>query len=444
MWRSAFCSIWCALGINWLRSSGLVKTIKPTDFPVIGLNTEILAFLMLGIFCGLLGTCFISFSSRLISLREHNTYPLLYGKYRYTLLIASICAVTCFITPYMRLYDLSVFNDMLHLDYKKNGWDSYNLGFGLVVYFLCKLFLTGISLSCQASAGVLYPLMAAGAVFGSLVAYIFGFIFTTSSNGIYAAVGAASLVSATTHTISVSVIVFELTGQIHYFLPMIISVLAAYSVSNFLTISIYDALLEIKGLPYLPSLKPSQLQGLLAKDIMEYSFPQITLNCKLKELVEAVDDAGVIFTKVPVVDSNNGLLYDIKLEKIKQYLMSRASQYITGKDEQVSESIKKYLNSVLGFAHGSILDDTYKTIIQETEESEEIKEFLNIDADFNDEEIFKEDAPFALNETTPLAKVHFLFIMLGFHQVYVIRRGQLVGMISRESFSKTRNFNNNI
>jgi H+/Cl- antiporter ClcA len=94
--------------------------------------------------------------------------------------------------------------------------------------------------------------MTAGAVFGRLFENVVGMIVFTSNPGIYAAVGAASLVSATTHTISVTVIVFEITGQIHYFLPMIVSVLVSYSVSNFFSMSIYDALLEIKGLPYLP------------------------------------------------------------------------------------------------------------------------------------------------------------------------------------------------
>ena len=421
-----------------------MSIIKQTDFNEVGLSVEIFAFLLLGLVSGLIGYCFINFSSRLISLRENNTYPLLYEKYRYTLLIATICGLVTFITPYTRLSDLDVINDMLHSRFDKNGWSSYNLGFGLLVYFLCKFFLTGLCLSCQVPAGVLYPLMTAGAVFGTLYAYVLSFVFSISSSGVYAAIGAASLVSATTHTISVTVILFEVTGQIDYFLPMIISVLAAYSVSNFLSISIYDAMLEIKGLPYLPSLQPSKLHSLLAKDIMEYSYPQITMNCKIKELVEALDNAGIIFNKVPVVDSNGGLMYDIKIGKIKQHLMSSATEYLSGKGEEVGESVRKYLNCVVDHSQGSIIDDTYQTMVQVNEENEEVNEFLEVKVDFDSQDIAREDAPFALNETTPLAKVHFLFIMLGFNQVYLIRKGQLVGMISRESFSKVRNPNTNL
>ena len=43
------------------------------------------------------------------------------------------------------------------------------------------------------------------------------------SPGGYAVVGAAALAGATTHTISTSVIVFELTGQITHILPVMVS-----------------------------------------------------------------------------------------------------------------------------------------------------------------------------------------------------------------------------
>ena len=47
------------------------------------------------------------------------------------------------------------------------------------------------------------------------------------SPGGYAVVGAAALAGATTHTISTSVIVFELTGQITHILPVMVRFLLA-------------------------------------------------------------------------------------------------------------------------------------------------------------------------------------------------------------------------
>ena len=41
--------------------------------------------------------------------------------------------------------------------------------------------------------------------------------------GIYAVVGAASFSASVTHTVSVSVMIFEITGQLHFILPVMVS-----------------------------------------------------------------------------------------------------------------------------------------------------------------------------------------------------------------------------
>ena len=104
------------------------------------------------------------------------------------------------------------------------------------------------------------------------------------SPGGYAVVGAAALAGASTHTISTSVIVFELTGQITHILPVMvghvivhykahdshvtlsppslftclssqIAVLIANAISSLLQPSIYDSIILLKELSYLPDLK---------------------------------------------------------------------------------------------------------------------------------------------------------------------------------------------
>ena len=51
--------------------------------------------------------------------------------------------------------------------------------------------------------------------------------------GGYATVGAAAFTGAVTHTLSISVIVFEMTGQITHCLPMLISVLFANFIADY-------------------------------------------------------------------------------------------------------------------------------------------------------------------------------------------------------------------
>uniref|UniRef100_A0A8C0H1I3 Chloride channel protein n=2 Tax=Testudinoidea TaxID=8486 RepID=A0A8C0H1I3_CHEAB len=72
--------------------------------------------------------------------------------------------------------------------------------------------------------------------------------------GGYAVVGAAALSGAVTHTVSTAVIVFELTGQISHILPVMIAVILANAVAQSLQPSLYDSIIRIKKLPYLPEL----------------------------------------------------------------------------------------------------------------------------------------------------------------------------------------------
>lgn len=57
-----------------------------------------------------------------------------------------------------------------------------------------------------------------------------------------------------THTVSTAVIVFELTGQIAHILPVMIAVILANAVAQSLQPSLYDSIIRIKKLPYLPEL----------------------------------------------------------------------------------------------------------------------------------------------------------------------------------------------
>jgi len=52
-------------------------------------------------------------------------------------------------------------------------------------------------------------------------------------------------------------IVFEMTGQLSHLLPAVLAVLIANAVANILQPSIYDSIIQIKRLPYLPNLLPN-------------------------------------------------------------------------------------------------------------------------------------------------------------------------------------------
>lgn len=111
------------------------------------------------------------------------------------------------------------------------------------------------------------PVFKIGAAFGRIVGESFFLWFPSGVRygghisqiiaGGYAVVGAAAFSGAVTHTVSVGVIVFEMTGQITHIVPVMIAVLISNAIASLLQPSIYDSIILIKKLPYLPDLLPS-------------------------------------------------------------------------------------------------------------------------------------------------------------------------------------------
>lgn len=99
-------------------------------------------------------------------------------------------------------------------------------------------------------------------------------------------VGAAALAGAVTHTVSTAVIVFELTGQIAHILPVMIAVILANAVAQSLQPSLYDSIIRIKKLPYLPELGWGRHQQyrVRVEDIMVRDVPHVALSCTFRDL----------------------------------------------------------------------------------------------------------------------------------------------------------------
>jgi chloride channel 2 len=131
-----------------------------------------------------------------------------------------------------------------------------------VVYF----FLVALASTLPIPAGTFGPSFTLGAAFGRLVGEVVASLYPDGVRekeiiavypGVYAVVGAAAFCGGITHTVSVAVIVFELTGQLVYLLPVMIAVLIANAVCSYLQPSIYDSIIQIKHLPYLPDIPHS-------------------------------------------------------------------------------------------------------------------------------------------------------------------------------------------
>lgn len=166
----------------------------------------------------------------------------------------------------------------------------------LVLFIVMKFWMSALATTIPVPCGAFMPVFVIGAAFGRLVGesmaawfpdgiHTDGTIYPIVPGG-YAVVGAAALSGAVTHTVSTAVIVFELTGQISHILPVMIAVILANAVAQSLQPSLYDSIIRIKKLPYLPELGwgHHEKYNIRVEDIMIRDVRYITLNCCYRDL----------------------------------------------------------------------------------------------------------------------------------------------------------------
>lgn len=127
--------------------------------------------------------------------------------------------------------------------------------------------------------------------------------------GGYATVGAAAFSGAVTHTISVSVIVFEMTGQITHIIPIMIAVLISNAIASLLQPSLYDSIILIKKLPYLPDLLPSssRMYSVYVEDFMVRDVKYIWHGMSYGKLKEILKDNRNL-RSFPLVDNPDSMI----------------------------------------------------------------------------------------------------------------------------------------
>ena len=203
---------------------------------------EIVPFAFIGILGGLYGGLFIKLNMRLAKWRSSPSYPLRGRPILEVALITALTAIVSFPITFLRAqsselvsYLLAECRDIQYdpLGLCKSGVANTGVIFLLLVSAIIGFFLASATFGLQLPAGILLPSMAIGALYGRVVGLIVevwqrehpNFIVFGSCEpdipcvtpGTYAIIGAASaLAGATRMTVSIVVIMFELTGALTY------------------------------------------------------------------------------------------------------------------------------------------------------------------------------------------------------------------------------------
>ncbi|VDM07706.1 unnamed protein product [Wuchereria bancrofti] len=217
----------------------------------------------------------------------------------------------------------------------------------LTCYLITYFFLVAICISINVPAGVFVPSFVIGAAGGRLTGEVMAFFFPEGLRGpngppifpgLYAVVGicksAAAYTGAVTHTLSVAVIICELTGQLTPLLPVLvpfgpvnfsIAMLVGNAVCKFLQPSIYESIIRIKKYPYLPDLPPSRISVHTVKveQIMVKDIIYITKSTTYRELREILRFAPTLKSFPVVTDRKYKILLGSVAKKYLAVMMRR-------------------------------------------------------------------------------------------------------------------------
>lgn len=314
-WRSFFASAVGAVTIKIVLSQQQVHLLESfrTNLPEIKnlASVKLIAFIFTGICCGLLASLFIWLYERVVTWKtRHATLLSRITPFGEVFCVALVTGIISFPLLFLRLDHgravHSLFtNDEIDLWYKQmfpgdiiNPTHDSHVRGGIIlatlIYTSVKLCLTAVSITLPIPYGIYIPLFAIGAAFGRSFGELFALIFPEQSmepNG-FAAIGAAAMCGGATRTISSAVIILELTNDLNYFVPVLLTVAISCGIGNVLNHSIYDVFLRNKGLPYLPFIRVKG-DSIVAHDIMDRKLIYVTQQISLTDLQQVLESTNM-------------------------------------------------------------------------------------------------------------------------------------------------------
>ncbi|EIN11552.1 voltage-gated chloride channel [Punctularia strigosozonata HHB-11173 SS5] len=272
MWRSFVCALVATVtlsAMNPFRTGKLVlfQVTYDRDWHWF----EVIFYVILGIFGGLYGAFVIKFNLMVAAFRRK--YLANHGVVE-AVALATLTAFIGYSNRFLRI-DMTESMEILFKECEGGGdyenlcqstyqWRMVN---SLFLATIIRIGLVIISYGCKVPAGIFIPSMAIGASFGRMVGIMVKAIATPGEGlfaycqpdvpcitpGTYAFLGAAAALSGIMRiTVTVVVIMFELTGALTYILPTMIVLLVTTAVGDFLgTRGIADEMIRFNGFPFL-------------------------------------------------------------------------------------------------------------------------------------------------------------------------------------------------
>ncbi|XP_054820083.1 chloride channel protein CLC-c-like isoform X1 [Prosopis cineraria] len=298
----------------------------------------------------------------------------------------------------------------------------------LFIFFVTIYFLGVVTYGIAIPSGLFIPVILAGAAYGRLVGRLFETI-SKLDTGLYALLGAASFLGGTMRmTVSLCVILLELTNDL-LLLPLVMLVLlVSKTVADSFNKGVYDQILKIKGLPYMEAHAEPYMRNLVARDVV--SGPLVTFSGieMVRNILDALKTTGhngfPVIDEPPISDAPElcGLV-------LRSHLLVLLKGKNFSKDRVLTSRNFLQRISALDFAKAG----SGKGIKLEDLEIEEEEMDMYVDL-----HPITNASPYTVVETMSLAKAAILFRQLGLRHMCVVPKSQgrppVVGILTRHDF----------
>ncbi|XP_014783628.1 H(+)/Cl(-) exchange transporter 5 isoform X2 [Octopus bimaculoides] len=450
LWRSFFCALAAAFVLRSLNPFGNDHLVMfYIDYNEPWYLQELIPFILLGAFGGLYGSFFIKFN--IMWCRYRKTSNL--GKYPIVevLVVTFITALLSFPNQYTRMNSSELIRLLVNrcgpegtrelCDYNRSITNvnifggSAVAGDGVIraVWQLClallfKSIITIFTFGLKVPCGLFIPSMVVGAILGRIVgigteqlvvanrdSWFFSNMCTsqemcTVTPGLYAMVGAAAALGGVTRmTVSLVVIMFELTGGLQYIVPMMLAVMTSKWVGDALgKEGIYDAHIRLNGYPYLDS-KEEFTHTTMAADVMRPRRSDPPL-CVITQDSMTVEEIECVLRET----EHNGF----------PVVVSRESQYLVGfvlrRDLNIAiTNARKIQDGIV--SNSCIYFSSHTPSNQGVMAPAALKLRRILDM-----------APITITDQTPMETVVEMFRKLGLRQTLVTHNGRLLGIITKK------------
>ncbi|KAJ0534297.1 putative CBS domain, chloride channel, voltage gated, chloride channel, core [Helianthus annuus] len=203
---------------------------------------------------------------------------------------------------------LTTNDDAVRNIFSTNTPSEYRV-FSLFIFFILYCILGLFTFGIAVPSGLFLPIILMGSAYGRLLGMAMG-PYTTIDQGLFAVLGAASLMAGSMRmTVSLCVIFLELTNNLLLLPITMLVLLISKSVGDCFNPSIYEIILELKGLPFLEAHPEPWMRNITVGELADVKPPMVTLSGieKVGRIVEVLRNtthnafAVVDNTMVPMV-----------------------------------------------------------------------------------------------------------------------------------------------